>query len=154
MQYLIFFHIGYVIRKFRFETKMQVPLLIITHVSLFLLAVGLEDCSGLALKLLKLCVDLLLHTVSAVMVFTVLQTILNNRAKEMLNRLSTHSMNVYLIHQQLVYFINRWLIEILSPVPLVIVSFLLTMITSVFISAVLQRVPICAFLLGNRKLNR
>ena len=150
MQYLVFFYIGFLVRKYRCEQKLPCILLFFSHVVLFALSLWLENQPGIIMKLADAGVDLLLHAVSATMVFGVLQAVLNRFRHETLTKLSVHSMTIYLIHQQLIYFTNQWFSGILPPALLVGLNFCVAIAISVFVSVLAQKPPAVRFLLGNK----
>ena len=150
MQYLVFFYIGFLIRKYRCEHKLPCALLFLVHVVLFVLSLWLENQSGIVMRLANAGVDLLLHAVSAIMVFGVLQVILDRFEHSILTKLSVHSMTIYLIHQQLIYFTNQWFSGTLPPALLVGVNFCAAIAVSVSVSALTQKQPAIRFLFGNK----
>lgn len=150
MQYLFFFYLGFLIRKYRCEQKLPCALLFFAHVVLFALSLWLENPSGTMMKLVDAGVDLLLHAVSAIMVFGVLQAVLDRFEHSALTKLSVHSMTIYLIHQQLIYFTNQWFSGTLPPALLVGVNFCAAIAVSVSVSALTQKQPAIRFLFGNK----
>lgn len=150
MQYLVFVYIGFLIRKYRCEHKLPCALLFLVHVVLFVLSLWLENQSGIVMRLANAGVDLLLHAVSAIMVFGVLQVILDRFEHSILTKLSVHSMTIYLIHQQLIYFTNQWFSGTLPPALLVGVNFCAAIAVSVSVSALTQKQPAIRFLFGNK----
>ena len=155
LQYLLFFYIGFVLRKLDFVEAIlhKIPscLYLLIDISLFALTWILRDKNELIIRIVRLGLNVVLHAVGAISAFIILQRVVHcfGRLRSMLSVLSKHSMSIYLIHQQLIYFSICLLNGMVSPCILILVNFVFSLLISLTFSILMSKSKFTKALLGS-----
>lgn len=111
MQYILFFSIGFLIRRCGSKQLYKIPsaIYILVDVLLFAVVEVLDMRQELIIKLIKFGLRVFLCAFGAVSAFVLLQRFVNHflQGNRVIEFLSKHSMVIYLVHQQLIYFTIR-----------------------------------------------
>lgn len=156
LQYTLFFYFGFLIRKFDLGNKIlyKVPsfIYILINVILFIVVKLVERFDGLLFTLLILGFNVILHSISAIGVFILLQRFVNRflQNSKVINFFAKHSMIFYLVHQQLIYFSIGWFNTLVPPVVLVLINFAFAMIISTIFSVLMSMTKVTRFLVGSK----
>lgn len=156
LQYLLFFYIGFLIRKMDLGNKIlyKIPSLVylVVDVALFIFAEVISGYEGAILKLLSLGCGVLLHIIGAVAAFVLLQRFVNRFCKEnkVINFFSQHSMVIYLVHQQFIYFSIGWFNGVVPPVVLVLINFVFSLLVSTAFAGVMSKTKVTRFFVGSK----
>lgn len=155
LQHILFFYIGFLIRKLdlgnKFFYKLSTLVYIILDIGLFILCKVISNIDGILFKVLSLGYTALLHTVGAISAFIILQrcvTYIKN--KKFLDFFSEHNMVIYLVHQQLIYFTLVWLNGVVPPIILVLINFAVALTVSTLFSVLMHKTKVTRFLVGSR----
>ena len=156
-QYIPFFYIGMRLRA-KAEKKEKLitevvpwPYWIAADLLLFVGTMAIGHLDGIVWRLMAIELNLLLHIVGAIMAWTLLQMQANKvdwKNSKAFKTLSSCSMPMYLFHQQIIYFTIIWLNGIVNPWINAGVNFLVALIGSFIISALLMRWKYTRFLIG------
>jgi hypothetical protein len=152
-KYIIFFWIGFEIRKHGSNIINKVPAIIYIVIDILLYASvnWISEISGMVFTLLNLLLSLALNVIGAIMVFVILQKIAgcvrwkNSRGFTLLKKVS---MPVYLFHQQVIYFFVYLLNGHLNPYIHTVINFGGAMIVSIIISCILLKFKWTRYLVG------
>lgn len=151
LQFVSFFTCGYLIRKHTqsINHKLLLIVCLCLHIALYLISLSLSIDNQL-----KAAYDLLLHLVSAVFIFELLQYIAG-RIKWQDNktiRVLIHcSMPIYLFHQQIIYFIISVLNNKTHPVVISVLCFILSVSVSTGIACIIRKSRTAAILIGDKQ---
>lgn len=119
---------------------------------MFIVVKLVERFDGLLFSLLILGFNVILHSISAIGVFILLQRFVNRflQNSKVINFFAKHSMVIYLVHQQLIYFSIGWFNTLVPPVVLVLINFAFAMIISTIFSALMSMTKVTRFLVGSK----
>lgn len=119
---------------------------------LFIVVKLVERFDGLLFTLLILGFKVILHSISAIGVFILLQRFVNRflQNSKVINFFAKHSMVIYLVHQQLIYFSIGWFNTLVPPVVLVLINFAFAMIISTIFSVLMSMTKVTRFLVGSK----
>lgn len=129
LQYLIYFYIGFIMRKCDLGNKAfyKIPSIVylIADAGLFIVCELLDGYEEIIFNVFSHVCSVLLHMVGAVSAFVILQRFINHiqQGNRILDFLGKHSMTIYLVHQQLIYFTITWFNGVVQPVVQVIMNF-------------------------------
>ena len=156
--YVIFFYIGFVIRKYGLAKLKKVPALVYIAVQIaFFVGFYFYNQAGLKGYIFKgigIAVEFLLHSFGAVAAFVVLEK-LANRVKwknDVTQFIADRSMTVYLFHQQIIFFMLYKLNGLASPYVIALLSFGASFGLSLVISTALLKWNPTRFLVGEKML--
>lgn len=156
LMYLIFFYIGFMIRKSDLGNKVlyKIPNLVylMIDIGLFAICKYVEGCDGTIFKVMSLVGRVILHTVGALGAFVLLQRFVTHflQGNKAVDFLGKHSMVVYLFHQQLIYFSIDWFNGDVPPIALVLINFAFSLSISIVISVLLHKTKITRVLVGSK----
>ena len=156
LQYTLFFYIGFLIRKYDLGNKIlyRIPsiIYILINLVLFIVVRFIEGREGLIFQLLVIALNVVLHIISSVGAFILLQKFVNCFLKDnnIIAFFAKHSLVIYLVHQQLLYFSNGWLNGVVPPVVLVLVNFIFTFTISTIFAVIMSKTKITRFLVGSK----
>lgn len=156
MQFLIFFYIGFMIRKNELGNKFfyKIPSLVYlaVDIGLFVICELINCYESTVFKVLSLGGSTLLHIIGAVSAFVLLQRFVNRfmRDNKGIEFFSKHSMVIYLVHQQLIYFTIGWFNGIVPPVVLVFINFVFSLSVSTIFSVLMHKTKVTRFLVGSK----
>ena len=108
---------------------------------------------GFFFLLIRVGVDLLLHTTGALMAFVTLQKIadrMNWKEKRWFLFISKNSMGIYLFHQQIVYVCIYLFNGVINPYVHAAINFISAIMISIIISTILMRYRYLRFLIGEK----
>lgn len=119
-QYLIYFWLGYELRRRSCSVLEKVPSVVwvTAHGVLFLVSGYIAGMDGKVATAMSLAVGLLLHIVGAIMSFFLLRRLgakLPWKRSPSISRLTKDAMLIYLLHQQVIYMVLALLDGKLSP---------------------------------------
>lgn len=154
MQYILFFSIGFLIRKCGRKILYQIPsaVYISCDVLLFTVVEVLAPYYALTIKLMKFGLRLCLYVLGSVSAFVLLQRFANRflQGNKIINFFGKHSMVIYLVHQQLIYFSIGWFNGIVPPVVLVMINFVFSLTVSTAFSILMHKTKVTRFLVGSK----
>ena len=156
LQYLLFFYIGFMMRKFDLGNKIlyKIPSIVflIVDIGLFAVCEFLGNGEGIIYKVLNLGCSVVLHAVGAVSAFVLLQKFVNRflQGNKVIDFFGKHSMVIYLVHQQLIYFIIGWFNGIVTPVVLVMINFVFSLTVSTIFSVLMHKTRVTRLLVGSK----
>ena len=156
LQYLLFFYIGFMMRKCDLGNKIlyKIPSIVyfVVDIGLFLVCELLGGYENLLIKVLSLGCNVLLHMIGAVSAFVILQRFVNRflQRNKVVDFFSKHSMVIYLVHQQLIYFSIGWFNGVVPPAVLVLINFVFSMAVSTLFSVLMYKTKITRFLVGSK----
>lgn len=134
--------------------KIPSALLAAVHVFLFALQIYVSGLHhDIFIKLLDLGLTSFLHIYGAFAWFVIFQKIVYKRyVKEcsIVKFVSKYGMSIYLVHQQIIYFILSIVINKLSPCPLVLITFTLSLCISSIIAWFLENNKMTRILVGGK----
>lgn len=151
-QYFIFFAIGCIIAKelsgdetsiSKIHTLFRNPIwMIFLDIAIFAVYMLLGTLDLAVFKLVRLCVEAILHVVGALMAFGVLGWIANRvdwKKSRVFMLLSKHNFIIYLLHQQIIYgVITLFNGEVASGV-LVAMNFVVSVLITLLLAIVIER---------------
>ena len=144
------FVLGMCLRKY--TVHFSSIILITIQVLLFVISQVLTGRDG-AWIFIGYALDFLLHIVSALMAWSVLQW-LGSRVKwkesKVFMALSKNSMPMYLFHQQIIYFTIYWLNGKVNPYLHAGINFVVALGVSFIISSILMKWKVTRFLIGEK----
>ena len=162
-QYVVFFYVG---MRIRVNSEKQVRILTDAIpwygwvvVDLLLFAVNSTvsilrgQQSGLIWSTVSIGMSFLLHIVGAIMAWAVLQAVASKvhwKESKVFKTLSSYSMPMYLFHQQIIYFTITALNGVVNPWVNAGVNFVVAVVGSFVISAVLMRWKVTRILVGEK----
>lgn len=158
-QYVLFFFIG---MRIRTREEKQERLIIeslpwycwvIVDLLLFAGTIMVGQYSGKAWNLVTIMLNMILHIVGAVMVWTILQTLADKikwKDSKAFKTLSLYSMPMYLFHQQIIYFTITWLNGKVNPWIHAGMNFISALAGSFLISAFLMHWKTTRSLIGEK----
>ena len=153
-KYVIFFWLGFVIRQYKLtKYKNTWPLWVVVHMALFVLSRVIQDFNdNYVMKTVNIGCEFAVHIVGAIMAFALMQSIGSRIDKQpgILSSLGKKSMPVYLFHQQIIYVTIYMLNGLVSPYIHSIINFVVAMILSFALSAMLMRFKATSFLIGEK----
>ncbi len=156
LQYLLFFYIGFMLRKCDLGNKVlyKIPSIVylVADIGLFVICELLDGYEGIVLKALSLGCKVLLHMIGAVSAFILLQRLVNrfSNGNKVIDFFGKHSMVVYLVHQQLIYFSIGWFNGVVPPVILVLINFVFSLAVSTVFSVLMHTAKISRVLIGSK----
>lgn len=153
--YLPIFWFGFKLRQWgsRWINRIPTVLWVMTHIILFALLQYISPFRGVIFTLVRMGLTFVLHTVGALMAFSVLQKIADKthwRDSKIFSLISKLSFPVYLFHQQVLYILIYFLNGLLNPYAHVAVNFISALGISLTLSAILTKCRITRFLLGEK----
>ncbi len=157
LQYLLFFYIGFIMRKCDLGNKVlyKIPSIVclVVSVGLFVICEVLAGYEDLTIKVISLGCNVLLHIIGAVSAFVLLQRFVNRflEGNKIIDFFGKHSMVIYLIHQQLVYFSIGWFNGVVPPVILVLINFVFSLTLSTIFSVLMHKTKITRFMIGAKE---
>lgn len=158
-QYVIFFYMG---MRIRVKSERAENLLtervswygwFVFDMILFAGSLWTGNKSGIMIKIASLGLNVLLHMVGAITVWSILQRIADDilwQESRGFRKLSAYSMPMYLFHQQIIYFTITALNGVVNPWINACVNFLVAMVGAYVISAALMKWKITRFLVGEK----
>ncbi len=153
LQYIIYFYLGFLIRKYSSRFIMQISsfVYVVVDAAMFIMSFYLQTKSTLIFRVALLGVEFLLNVVGAVMAFVIIQRLVNalGQDNKILNCLSKYSMPIYLFHQQLIYFTIKWFNGIASPIVLVTINFAFALGISTLFAWLMFKTKVTRFLIGS-----
>lgn len=153
--YLPLFWIGFKIRQYGSDGLRKVPLFVylLAHTLLFLFARFLSRLDGAFFVLLHQGFSFVLRILGAVTAFLVLQDLASHTSvakSNALRFLGKHSMVVYLLHQQIIYVCICLLNGLVNPYIHASVNFVVSMVLSLGVSALLNKFKFTRILIGEK----
>lgn len=134
LQYLIFFYIGVMIRKYgtSYLNRIHAITYVIADFILFVTVMWIGKFDGITYRLFEIGGTLILNALGAVMAFVVLQQIAVRVRKDnrVISFLYKYSMTIYLVHQQLIYFSISIFNGHVAPIILVLINFVFSFVLS------------------------
>ncbi len=156
LQYLLFFYIGFMLRKLNLGNKVlyKIPSIVylVVDIGLFVICELLGGYESILIKVLSLGCNVFLHIVGAVSAFVLLQRFVNRfvQGNKVINFFSKHSMVIYLVHQQLIYFSISWFNGVVPPVTLALINFVFSLAMSTVFSVLMHKTAVTRFLVGSK----
>ena len=160
LQFMLYFHIGYLWRCFVGESVIhkiyQIPsiLLIMCNLVLFGLCIFVSSLQhNTGIKMLDLGLTTCLHMYGAISFFLVFQRVTRLKAiknSKLLEVISRYGMPIYLYHQQIVYVGLALILNHFTPTITVLFVFLFTMAISILLSWIMTRSKITKVLIGEK----
>ncbi len=156
LQYLLFFYIGFVMRKYELGNKVfyKIPSIVYlaVDIGLFTLCKLLEMRGGNYIKLMTLGCTVLLQIVGALGTFILLQRLVNRflSKNKVIDFFGKHSMVIYLVHQQLIYFTIGWFNGVVPPILLIIINFIFSLTISTVFAVLMSKTKFTRFLVGSK----
>lgn len=156
LTYLLFFYIGFIIRKFDAISKVlyRIPSVVylVIDISLFTVCGTIGELDSIFFKVINLGCTLILHIVGAIGAFVILQRFVARflQRSRAIDFLGEHSMTVYLLHQQLIYFSTGLFNGVVPPIALVLFNFGFSLSISTVISVLLHKTKITKMLIGSK----
>ena len=155
LSYLPFFWLGFKIRQHGSVSLMKIPnvVWVVMDFLFYFILNNWNKSEVLIVKILQYGADLVLHSLGAVMAFTVMQKLAykipwsDNRVFKLLQRTA---MPVFLIHQQIVYFVILALNGRVNPYVNAFLNFIVALLVSMFVSLILQHFSVTRRLIGER----
>lgn len=155
MQYLLFFYIGFMIRKSDVIDRVlyKIPSWVYITIDILIFAVvGWTDgIDNIVIKILHFGFSILLNILGAVGAFVLLQRFVNRFCKDskVLSFFSKNSMAVYLVHQQVIYFSIGWFNGLVPPVVLILLNFIIALGVSTVFAVLMSKTKVTRFLIGS-----
>ena len=158
-KYVIFFYIG---MRIRVKSENGETLLterfpwfgwLVLDLILFVGSLWTRGYRGVVMKAASVGLGLLLHIVGAIMAWCILQMLANHvhwQNSRVFNKLSVYSMPIYLFHQQIIYFTITVLNGVVNPWINAGVNFVVAIVGSYVISAILMKWKVTRFLVGEK----
>ncbi len=112
-----------------------------------------ERQNGLMWNVMLIGLKLLLHIVGAIMAWMILQRLscrIRWQDSKVFNKLSSYSMSMYLFHQQIIYFSIQALNGVVNPWFNAVINFIVAIVISWAISALLMKWRVTRFLIGEK----
>lgn len=156
LRYSAFFYIGFFLYKNDLISglldKIPAVVYIVMDLILYALNIYISKDNGMMFKLLNIGLNLVLNIFGAVAAFIVLQKFVATylAGNMFLSFLSKHSMTVYLVHQPIIFFTIELLNGAVSPVVIVMMSFILSLGLSIAFSLLISKTKITRFLVGHK----
>lgn len=155
LTYLLFFYIGFIIRKFDFINRAlyRTPsfIYLMIDIGLFAICVTMRsETNDIIFKIITLACTIMLNVIGAVGAFVILQRFVTRflQGSRTIDFLGEHSMTVFLFHQQLIYFSIGLLNGVVPPIILVVINFGFSLSISIVISVLLHKTKITRMLIG------
>lgn len=158
LQYLVYFYLGFLLRKYQNKIKNIKYLSLITatiYIILFVIRRIYIDFFSIHI-LLKFILNYFLHIFGALMSFFMLQHLANIVTFKncyLFKELGKQSMTIYLFNQQIVYFLISLLNGKINPYLHSIINFIVSIIFSFALSKILRRHKVTRFLIGEKSNN-
>jgi hypothetical protein len=154
-KYIIFFWIGFEIRKHGSNIVNKIPstIYIIVDVFLYTSIKYISGMTGMVFTLLNLSLGFALNVIGAIMAFVILQKIATHvrwENSKVFILLKKVSMPIYLFHQQIIYFFIYHFNGYLNPYIHALVNFGGAIIVSTIISCVLLKFKWTKYLIGEK----
>ena len=121
--------------------------------ALFVLSRVIQDFNdNYVMKTVNIGCEFVVHIAGAIMAFALMQSIGSRIDKQpgILSSLGKKSMPVYLFHQQIIYITIYMLNGLVNPYIHSIINFVVAMILSFALSAMLMRFKATSFLIGEK----
>ena len=155
LSYVIYFLIGFKIRQLGsgYISKLSPLAWFAMHVLLYCFVTYLRGSNSLFFKAFTAFLALVLQVVGAVMAFVVLQAVSNKLRWQdncIFKKFSNKSMAIYLLHQQIIYFTIYWFNGVVNPYLNAVINFVLAVLGSYIISAVMFRYKPMRVLMGEK----
>lgn len=155
MQYILFFFLGFKLCQKGSSQLQRIPCFawFLADLVLFAAWKWAEDKNGVIFLFFRQGTGLLLHTVSALMAFIILQKLGSNvkwKQNKIFVTFSKYSMPIYLFHQQIIYFLIDWLNGAIHPYVHTSINFIGAILISSGISAILMKWKATRFLIGEK----
>lgn len=159
-RYVLLFYIGMRIRcKEENGKKLMIEAVswmiwVIVDIALFVTASLISCQNGVIWRLMSKGLNFVLHIAGAIMAWTTLQTIafyIHWNDSKIFRTLSSYTMPMYLFHQQIIYFTIQWLNGKVDPWINAGVNFIVSLVASFVISAILMRWKVTSFLIGEKR---
>ncbi len=152
-RYIIFFYMGFLIRKFGSEALRKIPwiLWLVLDVALYVSFRWTEGGNGAFWKLMTVGLEFACHGAGAVAAFVILQKLADRwQDSRCMAFLGDHSMQVYLLHQQIIWVSLYLCNGRLPALAVVSVNFVCALGLSLGLSLVLSRWKWTRRLLGGK----
>ena len=151
-QYFIFFALGCIIAKelsgdetsiSKIHTLFRNPIwMIFLDIAIFAVYMLLGTLNLAVFKLVRLCVEAILHVVGALMAFSVLKWIANRvdwKKNSVFMLLSKHNFMIYLLHQQIIYGVITLFNGKVASGVLVALNFVGSVLITLLLAIVIER---------------
>ena len=156
LKYTIFFYVGFMMRKGNLSSKLlyKIPSIvyILADLILFIALQMLMNNYSIIIKISNIGLEMLTHLFGAISAFVILQRFINCclSNNKTIKFLSKHSMVIYLVHQQIIYFLISWFNGVVSPMVLVVINFVFSLVASTMFSVLMHRSRATRVLVGSK----